>query len=76
MSKTSYCAAYNNSIDPTSSEAAYKKEELLQKLKLNNSKLEAVAEKGAKKIFLSVFTDTHTSKLKYPIKYHIGVLYY
>ena len=45
-------------------------------MKLNDSKVEAAAECGAKKILLLTFKDTYTNKLKHSIKICVSVSYY
>ena len=39
---------------------------------MNDSKVEAAAERGANKMLLIMFDDTHASKLKHPIKLYEG----
>ena len=53
-----------------------KRAEVVWKVKLNESKVEAAAERGAKKILLSTFDDTFTNTLKHPIKLCAGVTYF
>ena len=55
-------AAYDNNIDIMATEALHKKAEVLWKVKLNESKVEAATKRGAKKMLLSVFTDIYTNK--------------
>ena len=76
LSKIGALAAYDDSIDPAGTEASRKKSEVLWKVKLNDSKVEAAAERGAKKMLLTVFDDTYTNKLKHPIKLYAGVTYF
>ena len=52
-----------------------KKAEVVWMLKLNDSKVEASAEGGTKKLLLATFDDSYTNKLKHPIKLHAGVTY-
>ena len=44
-------------------------------MKVNVSKVEASAERGAKKFLLSTFDDSYTNKLKHPIKLYAGITY-
>ena len=53
-----------------------KRAEVVWKVKLNDSKVEAAAERGAKKMLLATFDDTYTNKLKHPIKLYAGVTYF
>ena len=76
LEKIGKITAYDDSIDSSSSEADRKKAEASWKVKLNDSKVEAAAERGAKKMLLSTFKDTYTNKLKHPIKIYAGVSYY
>ena len=77
LTKIGTLPAHDNSIDLTSSsDAERKKAEVLWKVKLNDSKVEAAAERGAKKMLLNTFDDTHTNKLKHAVKLYAGVSYY
>ena len=44
------------------------------KVKLNDSKVGAAAERGAKKMLLATFDDSCTNKLNHPIKLHASVI--
>ena len=66
-------SAYDGSIDSSDSDAELKKTEVLWKVRLKDSTVEAAAERGAKKMLLATFDDTHTNKLKHSIKLHAGV---
>ena len=68
--------AYDDSIDSSNSDAERKKAEVLWKVKLNDSKVEAATERRAKKMLLETFDDTYAKKLKYPIKIYAGVSYF
>ena len=50
--------------------------EVLWKVKLKGSKVEAATERGAKKMFLATFGDTHATKLKHSIKLHTRISYF
>lgn len=73
LSKIGPLAAYDSAIDASASDAERKKAEVLCKVKLNDSKVEAAAERGAKKMLLATFDDTCTNKIKHPIKLYAGV---
>ena len=66
-------SAFDDSIDSSNSDAERKKAEVLWKVRLNDSKVESVAESGAKKMLLATFNDTCSNKLKHPIKIYAGV---
>ena len=51
-------SAYDDSIYSSNSDAERKKAEVSWKVRLNNSKIEAEAEHGAKKMFLAIFACT------------------
>ena len=53
LSKIGKLTAYDDSIDSSASEAERKKAEVLWKVKLNDSKAESTAERGAKKMLLA-----------------------
>ena len=76
LSKIGTLDAYNSSIDPQASETEHKKSEAVWKVKVNDSKVESAAERGAKKMLLAVFKDTCTNKLKHLIKLCAGVSYF
>ena len=76
LDKIRKITAYINSIVSTTTETNRKKAEASWKVKLNNSNVEAAAERGAKKMLLLTFKDTCTNKLKHPIKICAGVSYY
>ena len=76
LTKIGTLSSYDDSIDSSNSDAERKKEELVWKVKLNDSKVESAAERGAKKILLETFNYTYTNKLKHPIKTHAGVSYF
>ena len=50
--------------------------EVLWKVKLNDSKVEAAAERGAKTILIATFDDTYSNKLMHPFKLYAGVAYF
>ena len=66
----------DSSITSSGSDVECKKAEVLCKVKLNDSKVEAAAERGAKKMLLSAFDDTYANKLKHHIKSHASALHY
>ena len=68
-------SAYDDSVDSSDSDAERKKGEVLWKVSLNDSKVEAGTggECGAKKMLLATFDDMHTKKLRHSIKLHAGV---
>ena len=76
LSNIAKLTAYDDSIDSSTSETERKKSEVLWKVKLNDSKVEYVAERGSKKMLLATFKDTYTNKLKHHIKICTGVSYY
>ena len=76
LTKIGPLAAYDSTIDASASDAERKKAEVLYKVKLNDSKVEAAAERGAKKMLLATFDDTYTNKLKHSIKLYAGVTYF
>ena len=65
LTNISTLLAHDNSINLMGSKATQKKVEVLWKIKLNNSKVEAAAERGVKKMLLSFFDNTCTNKLKH-----------
>ena len=75
FSKIGKLAAYDSRIDSSGTETDRKKAEAIWKVRLNDSKVEAAAERGAKKMLLSVFDDACTNKLKHHIKTYAGVSY-
>ena len=56
LEKNGKITAYDDSIESSTSEADRKKAEASWKVKLNDSKVESAAERGAKKILLSTFS--------------------
>jgi len=53
-----------------------KKAEAQWDIRVNDSKVEATAERGVKTMLLTVFDDTYTNKLKHPIKLYAVVSYF
>jgi len=76
LSKIGKLPTYNTNIDDAATEAVRKKGEAQLNVRVNDSKVEAAAERGAKTMLLTMFDDTHTSKLKHPIKLYTGVSYF
>ena len=74
-SKIVAISACDNEIDAEATYLERKRAELLWKVKINNSKLEAAAGRGAKQLLLATFDASYTNTLKYPIKLHAGVTY-
>ena len=68
LTKIESLTAYDRSVNSNATDAERKKAEVIWKVKLNDSKVEAAAERGAKKMLLSTFEDVHTNKLKHPVK--------
>lgn len=69
-------SACDANIDANASDAERKKAEVLWKVKLNDSNIEATAERGSKKMLLATFQDTYANKLKHSVKLYAGVSYY
>ena len=76
LTKIGSIAAYDDTIDVDETELVRKRAEVVWKVKVNDSKVEAAAERGAKKMLLTTFDDSYTNKLKHPIKLHAGVSYF
>ena len=76
MSKIGALAACDTSIGSTTSDAEREKAEVLWKVKLNDSKVEAAAEDGTKKMLLTTFNDKYVNKLKHLVKLYTRVTYY
>ena len=60
--------AYDTDIDSDAIDGERKQAEVKWKVKLNDVKVQNTAERGAKKMLLSVFDDTHTNRLKHHVK--------
>ena len=76
LTKIGKIEAYDSTIDSSGTETDRKKAEAIWKVRLNDSKVEAAAERGAKKMLLSAFQDTYTNKLKHPVKIYARVTYF
>ena len=72
LAKIGKLAAHDSSINANASDAERKQAEVLHKVKLNDSKVEAAAKEGAKKMLLSTFDYVYANKLKHHIKLYAG----
>jgi len=76
LSKINKLPAYDTNIDNAATKAVRKKAEAQWDVRVNDSKVEAAAERGAKTMLLTIFDDTYMNKLKHPIKLYARVLYF
>ena len=76
MSRIGTIAVHDNNIDANATDLERKRAEVVWKVKVNDSKVEAAAERGAKKCLISTFDDSYTNKLKHPIKSYAGITYF
>ena len=71
LTKIGLLEVCNDSIVVGTVDGGRNKVEVKWKVILNDSKVEVIGERGAKKILLSTFNNTCTNKLKHPVKLHV-----